>query len=395
MITNNNKFKENLNYEDNKNYHILPSKKDKPSKIQLKISEQVKEKLKINNQNKSFLNITFHLEIQKIQKIQKIDIFNTHKNIKEKFNSNNFLKIKNKNYIISKGVWIANNPIIIPEGFNLIIKEGAEIYFDEKSFIFIKNGKLITEGSKKQPIKLNAKNLYWAGIYVKGNSQQSKLNHTNIYKTNYFNNKTIFLTGGVNFYDSFVKIENCLFKDSIAEDTLNLVNSKFNIINSKFINAKSDAIDLDFSKGVIKNTDFANIGGDAVDSSGTQLEVQRLNFKDIVDKSISAGEKSKLTGNNIIIENSNISIASKDSSYVDLTNISIINSKIADLMTYKKKSFYSYGVINIKNSNIDQDKIYSQSEKLISIDGKKINESLNLRKILEKILIILFFMTNL
>ena len=32
--------------------------------------------------------------------------------------------------------------------------------FDEKSFIFIKNGKLITEGSKKQPIKLNAKNLY-------------------------------------------------------------------------------------------------------------------------------------------------------------------------------------------------------------------------------------------
>ena len=66
------------------------------------------------------------------------------------------------------------------------------------------------------------------------------------------------------------------------------------------------------------------------------MEVQRLNFKDIVDKSISAGEKSKLTGNNIIIENSNISIASKDSSYVDLTNISIINSKIADLMTYKK-----------------------------------------------------------
>ena len=350
-------------FKINEIYNILPSKKEGYINIVTKDFREIKKKLQLHNQNKSFLNLRLFLEIENIKKIQEINIFNTFEKIENKYKDNDFVYVKDKNYIIDKGLWIANNPIIIPDGFNLIIKEGAEVYFDKKSYILINNGKLLSNGSYNFPIKLSALDDSWRGIFVKSKNKDSTLKYTNIYKTNYFNNDENFLTGGVTFYNSNVEINNCIFDSSVAEDTINIVNSKFNIKNSEFKNSISDGIDLDFSFGEIKNTNFSRIGGDAVDLSGSDLKIKKLNFSSIKDKSISAGEASKLIGKEITINNSYIGIASKDASLVELNNINILNSEIADLVTYKKKSFYSFGKIKINNSKIDYNKIYSQRKK--------------------------------
>jgi len=394
LITNENTSQKIKLFKINETYDILPSKKKDISIFSLKISEEIKKKIQLHNKNKSFLNLKLFLEIDNIKKIQEIDIFNTYEKIENKYKNNDFIYVKDKNYIIDKGLWIANNPIIIPDGFNLIINEGAEVYFDKKSYILINNGKLISNGSYNFPIKLGPLNDSWRGIFVKSNNKNSTLKYTNIYKTNYFTNDENFLTGGITFYNSNVEINSCIFDSSIAEDSINIVNSKFNIKNSEFKNSISDGIDLDFSFGEIKNTNFSKIGGDALDLSGSDLKIKKLNFLDIKDKSISAGEASKLIGEEISINDSYIGIASKDASLVELNNINILNSEIADLITYKKKSFYSFGKIKINNSKIDNNKIYSQRINLISINGKKNQDSLDLRKNLKKDLDYPFFYDN-
>ena len=62
--------------------------------------------------------------------------------------------------------------------------------------------------------------------------------------------------------------DNTIFKNSKAEDFLNITHSKFKIEKSSFMNCVSDALDSDFSNGRIISSEFSNIDGDAVDFSG-------------------------------------------------------------------------------------------------------------------------------
>ena len=72
---------------------------------------------------------------------------------------------------------------------------------------------------------------------------------------------------------------------------INVINSKFFIDGCNFIDARSDAIDLDFSNGTISNSKFNNINGDAVDTSGSIVQIKNLEIENVGDKAISAGEK--------------------------------------------------------------------------------------------------------
>ena len=91
------------------------------------------------------------------------------------------------------------------------------------------------------------------------------------------------------------------------------------------------------------------------------------------DKGISVGEGSVLNGKDILIENSNIGIASKDDSSVYLENI-IINNVNIGLAAYIKKIEYGSPKIeasNIKISNYKHDYISDLNSQII-IDDKQI-----------------------
>ena len=60
------------------------------------------------------------------------------------------------------------------------------------------------------------------------------------------------LPGGISFYNSNVKINKSVFKNSCAEDFINLINSKFIIADTHIENTLSDAIDSDYSEGLIE-----------------------------------------------------------------------------------------------------------------------------------------------
>jgi hypothetical protein len=156
------------------------------------------------------------------------------------------------------------------------------------------------------------------------------------------------LTGAVTFYESSVEMRNVKFINSKAEDGLNLIRGHFQLEKCIFIDSQSDALDVDFGNGKIFQTRFVGAGNDAVDISGGLVEIKNLFVSKVGDKGISLGEKSRVSGGNIIIRDAVVGIASKDLSRGDFVGVKIEKTKIG-LAVYQKKAIFGPGFLRVKS----------------------------------------------
>jgi len=286
-----------------------------------------------------------------------------------------FIKEEDNYYIIKEGKHIIDKPLYLKTGKNLIINADTVLTFTNQSFIYIKDANLIMNGTANKNIVMTSpKDSKWGGILV-SNSKNSIINFVKFENTDFYNDNPnkIFLTGAINFFKSNVRISNVEFNNSIAEDSLNLIETSFLIENSSFKNSISDALDIDFSKGKILNSQFSYVKGDSIDTSGSHVELENIHINETSDKAISVGENSKLFADNIKISNSFNSIAVKDDSSFVGQNIFFENN-ITDVSAYLKKSYYNNGG-NISLKNIEPFKLNILKDKYsyIKINDKEID----------------------
>ena len=100
----------------------------------------------------------------------------------------------------------------------------------------------------------------------------------------------------------------------------------------------------------IKDIKITSAINDCVDFSSGTYNLGFLDLKNCGDKALSVGEKSFVELDEINVNYSNIGLASKDSSIVNLKKGNLNNSKIC-LSAYNKKQEYDGGFININNLN--------------------------------------------
>ena len=110
---------------------------------------------------------------------------------------------------------------------------------------------------------------------------------------------------------------------------------------------------FDFTKGSISETSFINCGNYAIDVSGTWFEIRDILIDNAGDKDISVGEISSLTGENVRMVNSQICIASKDLSEIDVSNVNL-ESSIVGFAAFQKKPEYGPASISANNLKINQ-----------------------------------------
>ena len=311
--------------------------------------DKIKINYKILGQNRIYSN-----SIKFWNNDLKVDTFNSNINeISLLLKKYTFIKKIENHLIIDGHDWKINERIIIPKNYKLIIKNS--------SIKFSENGQLISfspihiEGTKENQVVISSENNSTQnngnGILVINTKEKSFLNYV-LFKDLSAPNliSGIGLLGSINFYEADVKISNTSFyNNSVGDDYINIIRSNFLIEDSYFENANSDAIDIDFSEGSILNSKFLMSKNDAIDFSGSKVNLEGIYINGSGDKGISVGEGSILKAKNILIENSNIGIASKDESNVYLDNITIENVFIG-LAAYIKK--VEYGSPKIKGSNI-------------------------------------------
>ena len=131
---------------------------------------------------------------------------------------------------------------------------------------------------------------------------------------------------------------------SNCEDALHFVRVLGRNVKVLIQEARSDALDADFSNIEFSSLDIFRAGNDCIDMSSGAYLIQTAVLKQCGDKGISGGEKSKINITNVSIDGSLLGIVSKDSSIVNVKKFSISNTPVC-LAAYRKKKEFLGGTI--------------------------------------------------
>ena len=156
------------------------------------------------------------------------------------------------------------------------------------------------------------------------------------------------LTGCVTFNDINLINMNINLSNTECEDAVHFVRSSGNISNLNILNAKSDAIDADFSRLLFDEIKIRNTGNDCIDLSSGSYLLKKVQLSFCTDKGISSGENALVNVNNLIMDQVLFGIVSKDSSVIKVNSAIIKNAKLC-LSAYRKKQEYGGGMIFINN----------------------------------------------
>jgi hypothetical protein len=319
----------------------------------------------INNLKKSYLNIN---PISKnLEKIKINYSFDEDKNLEEFF----FIDYKSKIIRPKNKKLIVNKNIFFPKDYKVVFSKNTKIDLIDNSRI-ISRSSFEVNGEKNAQVLFTSSDNSSSGILIHDSKEKNIFKYTSFTNFNNTLRKNINTLGVINIYNTNVIFDNCLFKDNKSEDALNIINSKFKIYDSKFIQATSDSLDLDFSEGLIENVSFIKSKNDALDMSGGKVKIKNIFITEAGDKAISSGEKNVLIGDNIILKNNAIGIASKDLSNISLNNILFENNNLAITAYQKKKAYgpakiYLYDTKLIKNN---KDFLIEEKSKLFLNDNE-------------------------
>ena len=284
-----------------------------------------------------------------------------------------------KEISIIPGQWTINMDMVIPRGFIVKCQAGTQLNLTSGASI-ISYSPLRFYGTERSPIIIESDDSRGKGIAILHTRENASLFSNVIFRSLARPEERGWdLTSAITFYESDVHIEKSHFlKNRDSDDVLNNFRSKFSITKSLFSHTFADAIDIDFSNGTIANTVFTGCGidngnGDCLDISGSSVTLTSSSFDGASDKALSVGEKSRLVARDVVISNASIGIASKDSSEIEMKDLSIQKCEFG-FAAYQKKP--EFGPASIKVSNFSSESIetlyFLEKDSLLVLNGKTI-----------------------
>lgn len=269
--------------------------------------------------------------------------------LKNNLETFNFVKVNQNTKVVTfkAGNHTLNRVIYVPTNYELHIEPGFTLDFTNQASL-ISYAPMFSNGTKENPINFISSDNTGGGIFVTSTQKKSIVKHTNFTNLSVPNLNIWKLSGAVNFNEAVVQIKNCSFQNNRSEDALNIIRTTFEVDSTSFLNTYSDSFDGDFVTGSITNSTFINSGNDAIDVSGSRIELANIIIKNPSDKGLSAGEDSTMNGTNIKISDGEIAIVSKDLSRIDLTNITIKNTRLG-MACFQKKTEFGPGIISLKD----------------------------------------------
>ena len=111
-----------------------------------------------------------------------------------------------------------------------------------------------------------------------------------------------------------------------------------------------DGLDIDFSDVSIDNIFISGSNNDCLDLSYGNYRLGNVKLYNCGDKGLSVGEKSIVYNDYIEVQNTDIGIASKDSSLTKLNTVNLKTTKTC-VSAYKKKQEFNGGYLSVKNLN--------------------------------------------
>ena len=281
-----------------------------------------------------------------------------------------------KSISIRQGKYIVQKDLVIPSGYQFIVKSGVCLDIKSSAKI-ISYSPFIFEGDEDEPIIIESSDSTSEGIEFinTGNSIFKYVNFRNLPKVH---DNQWARTGAITFYESPVEFENCNFYNCKAEDAINLIRSKFSFKECLFHKVHDDALDIDFSEGVINNCVFENCKENALDITMGRVKINAIYINGAGNKALNVKSGTFLKGSDVKVVNANIGISAEDQSYVNLANVSISDSKIG-VIAYKNKPDSGHAKVEIVGlvlKNVKTNYLIEKKSTMI-INGKDIGNKID------------------
>lgn len=275
--------------------------------------------------------------------------------------------------LIPPGTWDVEGDLVLPDQVALYVLAGTVLRFSEGSVLYSTGG-LFLLGKPDAPVVLTAQAETWGGIVVLNSALSSEWQYSIVEKTAGISREGWIMTGGINFYQANITLDNTLLGNNLTEDAINVIHGKFQFKNCEFANTFADAFDSDFSTGEVTNCYFHDIAGDAVDVSGTTAVVSGSRMERIGDKGVSVGEQSQVRVEDTAMDTVGIGVASKDLSTTQVTRVTIRGASFAALAAYIKKPVFGPAEIEAQQVTIadtDQAAVAQVGSRIV-IDGVEV-----------------------
>jgi hypothetical protein len=275
--------------------------------------------------------------------------------------------------VADSGSFDVEGALVLPEGVGLRMAAGTRLRFGSEGMLLAR-GPLEFLGEAGSPIVLEARDRSWWGVVALGDGTPIHWSHVVVRDAAAPALRGWGVTGGVTFHRVDLRLEDCQFHGSRAEDALNLVRSRVTLRRVEIRGAASDALDLDFCEGSIQGGRITDAQGEGIEVSGSGLEVEGVSLRDIGGTALSVGEGSEVQIRRLQVAECGIGVVSVDRSMARVESSSLSGIERAALMAYTKKSEYGPAELEAVNVRIEgaAREAIAQLGSRISLDGMQV-----------------------
>lgn len=244
---------------------------------------------------------------------------------------------------------------------SLIVEAGTTLRLGPDVSI-LSHGKVSFTGDATRPIVVERLNptKAWGAIVIHGESSKgSQVRYANISGGSWVNAFNVRYSGmlSVHWSDD-IRIENTRISgNTLSDDTLHIVSSRFALNNVDLTECFSDCIDLDYTTGDITNLNITKSRNDGLDLMTSTVSLRDSQIAASGDKAISVGEMSSLNADSLKIDNSVTGLAVKDRSTVHLRNALLTGNDTAIDVFKKNWRFGAPGSIRIESTTFKDNQV--------------------------------------
>jgi hypothetical protein len=233
--------------------------------------------------------------------------------------------------------------LIVPRSARLRLEPGVRLSLDPDVSIISFRG-IIAEGTADEPIVLYATDpdRPWGTVAAARARDTSRFAFVTVSGGSGADFAGIEFDGQLSFNASEIVLRDSEIYDAHGADGVSLKRTTFEVSRTQFITNGSDGLDAEWSSGVVSESLFVNNGDDGLDLADSDVRVTDSAFHWMGDKSISAGARSRVSIDSTRLSDSEIAIASKEESQVDVRNSEFRRNRLG-FAVYRDKPVFGGG----------------------------------------------------
>jgi len=251
--------------------------------------------------------------------------------------------VRDDEIVIPAGDHLLTSTLVVPRTHALRLEPGTTLRLGPDVSI-ISFRAIIAEGTPSHPIRVLAADAErpWGSLAVTRSPESSRFAFVTVSGGSRASFQGIEFDGQLSFNASDVVLEDSEVYRSHDADGLSVKRAHFEIRRTQFVGNESDGIDAEWSNGSVAESLFVDNGDDGIDLADSEVRIDDCAFHWMGDKSITAGERSRVTVAATHLSDSEIAIASKEDSHVDVRDSEFRRNRLG-FSLYRSKPVFGGG----------------------------------------------------